>query len=227
MNTLPAERDLPPRARATARARAVATVQSPARGSRRWLPLAAAAALVLVLAGAGVAASRLDSARTPVAAGPAQPAPASGPAIPATYVRQCDKAVLAGPGHPVAAFRDRDGLLAWMDYGAFTALCAYDGGDRLVEAATADRLSAYHGYAPDSGPPARISLVVARQPGVWVIGSVRRGVTRLSAIWPGVPTATVTVSGPYWVARATLPPDRSLSAKPAILAYDADGHVVR
>jgi hypothetical protein len=68
---------------------------------------------------------------------------------------------------------------------------------------------------------------VARQPSVWGIGSTRRGVARLEATWPGVPTATVPVWGPYWVARVTLPAGGNPSVPPALVAYDAAGNRVR
>jgi hypothetical protein len=180
----------------------------------------------VVLAGAGIAASRLGGARTSTATRPAQPTPAAGPTIPAAFARQCDKAVLAGPGHPVAVFRDGNGLLAWLDYGAFSALCSYDGTGRLIEASTARRFSAYPGYLPGSGPPASVEQVVARPPSVWVLGAARRGVTMLRVTWPGAAPATVTVSGPFSVARATLPPAQPADVEPVIVAYDEDGHVV-
>jgi hypothetical protein len=75
VNTLPAERDLPPAARDAARARAVAAVTEWWPG-RRVVPIAAAVAVVAVVAGAVVASDRWPAGtRTP-----ASPTSASAPA---------------------------------------------------------------------------------------------------------------------------------------------------
>ncbi|HEY6749558.1 MAG TPA: hypothetical protein VI357_28055 [Mycobacteriales bacterium] len=76
MNTLPAERDLPPAARDAARARVVAATQQPP-APRRWVPVAAAAGLLAVVGAsvAGVAAYRSDPAPAPAASPSPSPSP--------------------------------------------------------------------------------------------------------------------------------------------------------
>jgi hypothetical protein len=83
VNTVPAERDLPPAARDTARARAVAAVEHRSAGTRRWLPVAAAAALAVVVAGTTVAVSLAHDQQPPATAPPpvrtASPSPSAAP----------------------------------------------------------------------------------------------------------------------------------------------------
>jgi hypothetical protein len=74
VNALPTERDLPPAARDALRARAVDAVRHPARPPRRWVPLAAAAALAAVVAGSVVAVALTDRDSGP-AAGPPSATP--------------------------------------------------------------------------------------------------------------------------------------------------------
>lgn len=84
MTILPAERDLPPAARGAARTRVVAAVAQPPATPRRWMPVAAAAAVVaLVGAAVAVADRTTGTAPVPPAATSARP-PAPTPIPPAT-----------------------------------------------------------------------------------------------------------------------------------------------
>jgi hypothetical protein len=80
VNALPTERDLPPAAQVELRARVVDAVGRPAP-TRRWIPVAAAAALAAVVAGATVAVSVADRGE---GAAPAAPPSASSVPAPST-----------------------------------------------------------------------------------------------------------------------------------------------
>lgn len=89
MNTLPAERDLPPAARDALRARLVETAGHPAQ-PRRWVPLAAAAGLAAVVAGTAVA----------VAVSRGGPPPVADPVVPVSSPASTPSASASGTATP-------------------------------------------------------------------------------------------------------------------------------
>jgi hypothetical protein len=58
-------------------------------------------------------------------------------------------------------------------------------------------------------------------------GVLRRDVARLKVTWAGAAPVWAAVEGPFWLARAALPPGAHDTATPAdVVAYDRDGNVV-
>lgn len=245
MITLPAERDLPPAARETARARAVAAVTHPAVRRRRWVPLAAAAALLAVVGGSALAVSGRQPAPVPSPAGPAStgtPKPTSARLLPPErdIARRC--VLNAGPAESAgvllrAVFTDERGYVAWVAGGTFSAICAYrwDGSRDSVQLGSgglgADGLPAA-GYAAARDTYVTSGLVIgmierSRPPAAQLIfvGQVARDVARVDVAWSGRPAVRATLRGPYYLARVLSPPERGRrpELRGSVTAYDRDG----
>jgi hypothetical protein len=235
MNTLPAERDMPPAARDAARARAVAAVTPPAR-SRWWIPLAAAAALAAVVAGSAVAvAVRRSEPVPPPAATPTPAAPTSRAGLLATcagYVGLADLARKLGDSSPVvmrALFRDRYGYLVYIGTQRTDSTCSLaPDGSRMRGAGGGGSDSGYldrpgeavviAGYGTCEVPADRI--------GYYVTGRVSRKVARVVVTWPGSAPVTAALEGPYFAARTTFPGTKDRERPGELVAYDAAGNVL-
>jgi hypothetical protein len=237
MNTLPAERDMPPAAQAAGRARAVATVTHPPTRSRLWVPLAAAAALIAVVAGSAVAVAVRRSEPVPPPAATATPtAPTSRAGLLATCAGYVDLADLAvrwfGDRSPVvmrALFRDRYGYLVYIGTDRTDANCSLaPDGSRMRGAGAGGSDSGYvnrpgeavvvAGYGTCSVPADRL--------GYYVTGRVSRKVARVVVTWPGAAPVTAALDGPYFAARATFPGTKDAERPGELVAYDAAGNVV-
>jgi hypothetical protein len=234
----PPERELPAPARDRIRAAAVARVDAARTPSRRWLPLAAAAAAVAVVGGSALAVA----GRPPTPAGPvatATPGP-TGRQLPpdAALAGRCARDSDSGAAGLRAAFADERGYLVWVAGAEWTALCAYrwdgtpDGDVARGPSRRIDPQVPATGYAPADGAHVTLDLtrklversVPARAQLVF-LGQVARDVARVELSWSGHGTARAAVRGPYYLGRVLAPPDRGglPELRGSVTAYGPDG----
>lgn len=238
MNTLPAERDLPPTVHAATRADLVGTVASrPSR--RRWAPAAAAAALLAVVGGSVAAVDRLrDDPPAPVATA------ASRPVSPATLLNRCTDVVHRNAGTASPQLRaggplrigpvttDPYGRLVWGVNRTVVVLCEYDPADHGGPVAVITRLGTGPvTYLPAGGPPVTATYdltgkaAAPSEPAArsWPVrGRVHEDVARLRLTAPGCAPVEIDVDGPYYVTRMIQPVSHT-GFEPTITAYDAAG----
>lgn len=171
---------------------------------------------------------RLGTSTAAGTAGTATPAVLSD----AELVRDCMERAPAGPGEGQLLVRltDRRGVVAWIGVGRWDIpACAFaPAGRPSGTPGAAKGPQPARGYLP-AGSPAQVDYAqygVSGRPGAGentatAAGRVPPGARRVVVRWSGLPPATVTPTGPYWLARSwgviEAPGD------PVATAYDAAG----
>lgn len=243
MSTLlspPPERDLPPAAHSAARSRVVGAVR-PTRARRGWLPVAAAAGVLVVAGGAAVAVSR------PQPAGTGTHSPAAGAVSPespaladAELSARCLRAAGGEAGATLrAALRDGRGSVVWVAGGSYSALCSFDPAGGLDGPPVRGFLALGAEGTPTSGyAPATdahltlgswIGLIEGSRPPtaqLLFFGQVSRDVVRVRARWGDRPWVEAAVRGPYYLAGATAAPvdGQRPELRGSVIGYDRAGH---
>ena len=232
---LPPRRELPAPTADRIRARVLAGTTAPAGRRSRWLPLAAAAAVVVLVAGAvAVTGARDDRSAPP--AGPPSPSP-SGPDRAALLadcvkvfgtVRDRQGRIDRSPFGVRALFRDRDGYMLWAGSTTMTVTCSFTSAGALLPSAGGGADPS--GYLVGDAEAVVVNgygtqHVTARDDrlGYHVTGRVRRDVARVVVTWPDAEPVTAALEGPYFAARATYPGRTDVDRPALIVAYTADG----
>jgi hypothetical protein len=242
MTSLPPERDLPEAARTATRARIVTAAASRPDRSRRWVPIAAAAALAAVVAGSAVGVSLTRGAAVPPvpAAASTSPAPSD-----ATLLEACRRFLIGldpqrtDPGRlqVIARFADEYGIMLLAQSTRTKTTCTFhpdgtpadpghgsSGGERLGyldPRSTVPVLGAGWGIGAVTtygGRPA----VDTRE----VTGIVKREVAKVVVIFQGHPPITAVPGVGAFVARLVIPAGSAYPNDPYMIfvGYDKDGH---
>ncbi len=110
--------------------------------------------------------------------------------------------------------------------------------DDSTEAVSTQEWGNYSGgvvkyYLPSQSPGVPIPGTATRiplDPGPetrYAIGVIRRDVAELEVTWAGAAPVRAAINGPFWLARAALPPGHHATETPAdVVAYDRAGNVV-